>query len=138
MKGVQSLILCFCLVSLGFYARASDVEICGKSQPLLQGSITDAATKKPVAGVVVSIFGQKSSEKKEYTTDATGNFIVPQFASGEVTIVLEKKGYKTFRREGVVLKEGNPIKLNMDLKTEARSEDGIFFNPLMLMLENDD
>ncbi len=138
MKGFQSLIVCFSLLSLGFSAQAKDVEISGKAQPPLQGSITDAATKKPVAGVVVSIFAQKSSEKKEYTTDATGNFIVPQFAYGEVTIVLEKKGYKTCRREGVVLKEGNPIKLNMDLKAETRSEDSIFFNPLLLMMENDD
>lgn len=138
MKGVKNLLVSLSFVPLSLFAEANDTKnnINGKAQPPLQGNITDATTKKPVAGVLVSICGTKSSEKKAVTTDATGNFIVPQFAYGEVTIVLEKKGYKTFRREGVILKEGNPIKLNVDLKSETRNEDVDYFHPLMLMMEN--
>ncbi|RYY29798.1 MAG: carboxypeptidase regulatory-like domain-containing protein [Chitinophagaceae bacterium] len=138
MKGVKNLLVSLSFVPLTLFAEANETNkhINGKVQPPLQGNITDATTKKPVAGVLVSICGTKGSEKKAVTTDATGNFIVPQVSYGEVTIVLEKKGYKTFRREGVVLKQGNPLTLNLDLKSEGRSGDADFFHPLMLMMEN--
>ncbi|HMF71633.1 MAG TPA: hypothetical protein VK616_09175, partial [Flavitalea sp.] len=55
--------------------------------------------------------------------------------SGEVTIILEKKGYKTFRRERVLIKEGLSLKLDLDLKSQARNEDSDYFHPLMLMME---
>ncbi len=138
MKGVKNLLVSLSFVPLSMFAEANEINhnVRGKAQPPLQGSIMDANTKKPVAGVLVSICGSKSNEKKAVTTDATGNFIIPQIAYGEVTIVLEKKGYKTFRREGVVLKEGSPMKLNVDLKSETRSEEVDYFHPLMLMMEN--
>ncbi len=34
---------------------------------------------------------------------------------GEVIIVLEKKGYKTTRREGIIIKEGVSLKMNFDI-----------------------
>ena len=107
----------------------------GKSEPVLHGNITDASTKKPVAGVLVVVLGARNSDKREYTSDASGNFKVNQMPSGEVTIVLEKKGYKSYRREGVIIKEGLSLKLNMDLKAEDRGEDSDYFHPMMRMME---
>jgi carboxypeptidase family protein len=137
MKGVKNIILSLSLLPLSFLAKANDPAAThfGKSEPVLHGSITDAATRKPVAGVLVIVYGLRSTEKHEYTTDANGTFRVPQMPSGEVTITLEKKGYKSCRREGVVIREGLSIKLNLDLKSEDRSEDTDYFHPLLRMMD---
>jgi len=105
----------------------------GKAEPALLGSVSDAATKKPLQGVTISITSSKMNGEKEFISDASGSFKVSQIPAGEVTIVLEKKGYKTYRREGVVLKEGMIIKLNFDIKTE--DDDNEVFHPLLRMME---
>jgi len=138
MKGVKTILLSLSLLPLSLIAKASDplTSRLGKSQPVLHGSITDATTRKPVAGVLVVVYGSRTTEKREYTTDASGNFKVSQMPSGEVTIILEKKGYKTCRREGVIIKEGISIRLNLDLKSEERCEEsGDYFHPMMRMLD---
>lgn len=140
MKGVKNIVLALSLLPLSLFAKANTppLSVDGKSEPVLHGSITDASTKKPVAGVLVVVFGSRNSDKREYTTDASGNFKVSQMPSGEVTIVLEKKGYKSCRREGVVIKEGLSIRLNMDLKSEDRGEDSDYFHPMLRMMDFND
>jgi hypothetical protein len=55
---------------------------------------------------------------------------------GEVVIILEKKGYKTCRREGVIIKEGVALKLNFDIvNVSTEDDDGDVFHPLMRMVE---
>ena len=137
MKGVKKILLSLSFLPLSLFVKANELPIAGfgKSEPVLHGSITDASTKKPVAGVLVVVMGSRNSDKREYTTDASGNFKVNQMPSGEVTIVLEKKGYKSCRREGVIIKEGLTLKLNMDLKSEDRGEDSDYFHPMMRMMD---
>jgi len=137
MRGyMKFLFLLLLSAPLSLMAKASDPidENILVAEPALQGSVLDATTRKPVQGVIVSICTGKCLDKKEVTTDASGAFKVPQMPVGEVTIVLEKKGYKTYRREGVVFKEGMNIKLNFDMRTEGEEEaDG--FHPLMRMMD---
>jgi hypothetical protein len=139
MKGAKQPLFILSLTFLSMIAKAGDDNngIPGKTDPVIHGSITDASTKKPLVGVLISICNPKCAEKKEFTTDASGNFKVPKMPSGEVTIVLEKKGYKTYRREGVIIKEGMTIKLNLDLKSADRYEDNDFFHPLMRLIDNE-
>ena len=137
MRGYIKFLLLLISVPLSLMVQANNPPREGVSaEPVLQGSVVDANTKKPVQGVIVSICTNKCQERKEVTTDATGNFKVPQMPFGEVTIVLEKKGYKTYRREGVLLKEGMSIKLNMDIKSEEEKE-GDVFHPLMRMMDGE-
>jgi hypothetical protein len=53
-----------------------------------------------------------------------------------VTIVLEKKGYKTYRREKVVVKEGMQVKLKFDISNEQETHDNNLFHPLLRMMES--
>src|SRR5687767_14269742 len=138
MKGVKYILLSLSFLPLSLLAKADEFPIdvaYGKSEPILHGSITDASTKKPVAGVLVVVTGSRVSDKREYTTDASGNFKVNQMPSGEITIVLEKKGYKSCRREGIVIKEGLSLRLNIDLKSEDKGEDSDYFHPMMRMMD---
>lgn len=135
MKGAKNLLLSLSFLPLSFSLEASDpIDVTGKSEPVIYGSITDASTRKPVAGVLVVIRDTKTSERKEFSTDASGNFKVPKLPFGEVTIILEKKGYKTCRREKVIITEGLSLKLDLDLKSEQR-EDNDYFHPMMRMMD---
>lgn len=102
-----------------------------KGEPTIAGVVNDSESKKPISGVTVSITG-KGQDKKELVTDATGNFKAYQLASGEVTIVLEKKGYRTYKKENVAVKEGATLKITLEI--DEYEDDG-FFHPLLRMLD---
>ena len=105
-----------------------------KGDPLINGFVSDAESKKPVQGVTVSISGKGQEKKETLTTDASGNFKTNQLAPGEVTIILEKKGYRTYRKEGVMIKEGTTLRLNLDM--EVNDDSGVF-HPLLRMMEGE-
>lgn len=140
MRGRKNLLLLTALLPLSMLAKANNEfgKDRGKTEPVLHGLVADANTKKPVQGVTVSISTPKGLEKdkKEFTTDAAGNFKVPQMPPGEVVIILEKKGYKTYRKENVVIREGVALKLNFDIITEEEDESDVF-HPLMRMMDGD-
>ena len=54
--------------------------------------------------------------------------------AGEVVIILEKKGYKTARKEGIIIKEGVQLKLNFDMSS-FEEDDSDVFHPFMRMLD---
>jgi hypothetical protein len=136
MRDVRKLLLVLSLLPLSLIVKADNGRDGkdGKSEPVLNGYVSDATTKKPVQGVTISIKSPKLQVGKEFVTDASGNFKIPELPSGEVTIVLEKKGYKTCRREGVVLKEGITIRLNFDMSMEEDIDENDVFHPLLRMM----
>jgi hypothetical protein len=104
-----------------------------KGDPSINGYVSDAESKKPVQGVTVSITG-KGQDKKELITDASGNFKTNQLLPGEVTILLEKKGYRSYRKEGLVIKEGVTLRLNLDIEED---DDAGVFHPLLRMMDGE-
>lgn len=135
MLRLKLIILCFALLPLSncVFANQGGDNVKPPTDPALTGSVSDASSKKPVKGVTVSVTAKDGV--KLITTDASGKFIIPKLPAGEVTIQLEKKGYKTYRREKVIVKEGMQIKLNFDLSNN-RDEDGDLFHPLLRMIES--
>jgi len=87
----------------------------GKNEGVVQGQVTDAVTKKPIAGVVVSMTGSKLNNEKEVTTDADGYFKIGKLPGGDLTIIFEKKGYKVHKRELVNTKEGMVYRVTLDM-----------------------
>jgi len=136
MRGKKNYLLLAALLPLSLLTKANGDNGTRKStEPVLQGCVADAATKKPVQGVTISISTSKGQEKKEFTTDASGNFKVPQMPVGEVIIVLEKKGYKTTRREGIIIKEGVSLKVNFDMTNIVVEDESDVFHPFLRMME---
>ncbi len=105
------------------------------SDPVLLGSVSDAVSRKPVKGVTISVRSSDNRLDRSFTTDAQGNFTIPWLPAGEVTLVLEKKGYKTYRKEKVVLKEGTQVRLQLDLRN-LQQEEFHLFQPLLRMMES--
>lgn len=142
MRVRKTLLLLTAFVPLSLMAKANSdnngERERGKTEPVLYGVVADATTKKPVQGVTLSITStgkEKDKDRKEFVTDAAGNFKVPQMPPGEVVIVLEKKGYKTIRKENVVIKEGVSLRVNVDLTADEDESD--VFHPFMRMMDGD-
>lgn len=132
MQEARKLLLILSIVSLTQLSIANNGKEGNKAEPSLQGSVSDAGTRKPVKGVTIYI--QTPTNKHAVITDASGNFKLPKVSGGsKVTIVLEKKGYKTYRREGVVLKEGMIFNINMDALIEEPEAE--VFHPLHRMMD---
>ena len=133
MRGKKKLLLLTAILPLALLTKANNGnDERGKPEPAISGMVSECGSKKPVQGVTVSISG-KGQDKKEFVTDATGNFKVPQMPAGELIIILEKKGYKTFRKEGVTLKEGVPLKLSFDISNEGSDDESEVFHPIRMM-----
>jgi hypothetical protein len=136
MRGKKNYLLLAALLPLSLLTKANGDNGNRKStEPVIQGCVADASTKKPVQGVTISISTSKGQEKKEFTTDALGNFKIPQMPVGEVIIVLEKKGYKSTRREGIIIKEGVSLKMNFDIINIQLADESDVFHPFLRMME---
>lgn len=134
MRGKKKLLLLTAILPLALLTKANNGnDDRGKPEPAISGLVSESGSKKPVQGVTVSISAGKGQDKKEFVTDATGNFKVPQMPAGELIIILEKKGYKTYRKEGVTLKEGVPLKLSFDISNEGSDDESEVFHPIRMM-----
>jgi len=136
MRSPKKLFLIALFIAPALWATASPDEPKDerKGDPSINGSVSDAESKKPVQGVTVSISGKGQDKKETLTTDASGNFKTNLLTPGEVTITLEKKGYRTYRKEGVMIKEGVTLRINLDI--EANDDSGVF-HPLLRMMEGE-
>ena len=85
----------------------------GKRDGVLNGYVTDAITKKPLSGVVVSATVPGSNNSYEVLTDSDGYFRFAQLPGSPVTISFDKKGYQPTKRPNVSVGEKNSIKLNI-------------------------
>lgn len=106
------LLLLFPLVSICAKAET------GKPVGVLNGYVTDAITKKPLSGVVVSATVPGSASTTEVLTDADGYFRFAQLPGSQVTISFDKKGYQPTRRPNVSVAEKATIKLNIECQPE--------------------
>jgi hypothetical protein len=104
----------------------------GKNEGVVQGQVTDAVTKKPIAGVTVSMTTSKTGEK-EVITDSDGNFRISKLNGGDLTLVFEKKGYKVHRRELVNTKDGMVYKVVLDMIPVDEDDDDDYAHPLLRM-----
>lgn len=105
----------------------------GKNEGVVQGQVTDAVTKKPISGVVVSMTASKSSTEKEVVTDSDGNFKIGKLPGGDLTLLFEKKGYKIHRRELINTKEGMVYKIVLDMIPVEEDDDDDYAHPLLRM-----
>src|SRR5690606_13874281 len=104
------------------------------SKPALVGSVSDALSKKPVKGVNVSVTSSTDKVHKSVTTDASGKFSIHRLPDGECTIILEKRGYKTYKKEKIIIKRGTQLKINIDMFYD-HEETTDLFHPLLRVME---
>jgi hypothetical protein len=113
--GIRTKIFLLSLISLSTLCAKAGT---GKRDGILNGCVTDAVTKKPLSGVVVSATVAGSGSATEVLTDADGFFRFAQLPGAQVTITFDKKGYQSIKRPNVNVGEKGPIKLNIEFQPE--------------------
>lgn len=122
------LLLAICL-PVAFVLKANN----GKNEGVVQGQVTDAVTKKPIAGVTVSMTAAKSNQEREVVTDSDGNFKMSKLSSADLVLQFEKKGYKVHKRELINTKEGMVYKVVLDMIPANEEDDEDYAHPLLRM-----
>ncbi|MDI1448789.1 TonB-dependent receptor [Polyangium sp. 6x1] len=86
---------------------------------VITGQVRNAATKAPVADVVITVTSPALQGEQIVVTDAGGNFRIPQLAPGEgYTVRADKEQYKPFSRGGIKLTSGSTVRVNLELLPE--------------------
>ena len=112
---------------ISFFAVAST----GTETGIVQGTIIDVETKKPIINTVFSAAIYKNSFQKEFVTDAFGNFKV-NIPVGEHTLIIDKLGYKAVKKEGVVVREGLIVKVNFEIIEAEEELNHPFMTPITI------
>jgi outer membrane receptor protein involved in Fe transport len=86
---------------------------------VLTGTIVDAASKAPVADVVVTVTSPNLQGEQMVVTDGSGLYRIPSLPPGMYAIRLEKESYKPYSRDGVQLRADTTIRVNAELLPEA-------------------
>jgi hypothetical protein len=131
--GIHKKLLFFMLIfPVALWARADS----GKVEGVLHGYVTDAVTKKPLSGVTVSAMVPGTNNSKEVLTDADGYFRFAQLPASQVTVHFDKKGYQSYKRPNVTVKEKTSVKLNIEfLPEEVDSDSGDSEYPILRLLQ---
>ena len=135
MGAYRKLLFLLLIFPLALWARA-DSGGCGKVEGILHGYVTDAVTKKPLSGVTVSAMVPGTNNSKEVLTDADGYFRFAQLPGSPVTVHFDKKGYQSYKRPNVTVKEKTSVKLNIEFLPEdigTDSEDAEY--PILRLLQ---
>ena len=134
MRDAKIWLLTLTLLSITVAVKANNggKDEKSKTEPPIHGMVSDGLTNRPVRGVTISI--RYGNNPVQVTTDASGNFKIPGIPQGQVTMILEKKGYKTYRKDGLKLKQGMVIIISPETE-EPEVEEGDVFHPLRRMID---
>jgi hypothetical protein len=129
LKKLLSLLLIF---PLALCAKAGT----GKVEGIVNGYVTDAVTKKPLSGVIVSAVAPGSNTQTEVLTDENGYFRFVQLPGTQVTIQFDKKGYQSYKRPNVSVREKTAVKLNVEcLPDEMGADSNDSESPILHLLQ---
>jgi len=95
----------------------------GKVEGVLHGYVTDAVTKKPLPGVTVSALVPGTNNSREVTTNADGYYRFAQLPGAQITVQFDKKGYQSYKRPNITVKEKSSVKLNVEFLPEVLGSD---------------
>jgi hypothetical protein len=84
----------------------------------LTGSVTDRAGT-PAAGVAVTATNAETGAKFDAITSQAGFYTIPLIPAGKYTVTAILLGFKTFRREDVIVSPSQVLKLDISLELGA-------------------
>ncbi|MEO5729820.1 MAG: carboxypeptidase-like regulatory domain-containing protein, partial [Byssovorax sp.] len=86
---------------------------------VLTGTIVDAATKKPLADVVVTVTSPALQGEQTVVTDGSGTYRVPNLPQGDYTLRLDRDSFRPYARGGITLRGNSTIRVNAELLPES-------------------
>lgn len=95
-----------------------------KAEPIVSGTVLDAVSKKPLPDVTITVTHTISKAEQTITTDANGNFKIPQLAIGSYKFKFEKDNFRTIEKNNIAIKQDNTTKINIELISYKDEEPG--------------
>lgn len=86
----------------------------------LNGTVTDPSGAV-IPGVRVSAISLETGKEREVVTNQRGIYVVPALPVGGYTIVFSHDGFETVRNQGVVVRVGQTLTLDAQMKVAAQS-----------------
>ena len=86
---------------------------------VLSGTIVDAATKKPLADVVVTVTSPALQGEQTVVTDGSGSYRIPNLPQGDYTLRLDRDSFRPYARSGITLRGQSTIRVNAELLPES-------------------
>ncbi len=109
----------FCVRALALLVLLGAGTVLAQGSSVLTGTVTDAATRKPVADVAVTAVSPSMQGEQIVVTDATGLYRISQLPPGSYTIRLEKESYRPFSRGDIQIRADRTIRVNVELLPES-------------------
>jgi len=91
-----------------------------------------------LSGVTVSALVPGTNNTREVTTDADGYFRFVQLPASQVTVQFDKKGYQSYKRPNITVKEKTAVKLNVEFLPEdidSESDNSNAEYPVLRMMQ---
>jgi hypothetical protein len=88
----------------------------------IEGFARGADDNQPVADVTVQAINAATGYQREVTTDAAGRYSLPLLPPGPYVVTAEKPGYATLARDGLDLRAGQVLTIEMAMTTASFSE----------------
>lgn len=86
---------------------------------VMTGSVVDAATKRPLADVVVTVTSPSLQGEQTVLTDASGLYRLPNLPPGTYRLQLEADSHRPYVRGGIDLHVASTARLNAELLPEG-------------------
>lgn len=90
-----------------------------QGQSVITGTVTDAASGKPVPDVVVTATSPSLQGEEVVVTDASGTYRLGQLPAGTYLLKLEKESFKLFNRPDVVVHLDKTVRVNIQMLPES-------------------
>ncbi|PYV12433.1 MAG: hypothetical protein DMG07_17135 [Acidobacteria bacterium] len=87
----------------------------------IQGRITDA-TGAAIPGATVKLVFLNKNLSRQAASDPVGRFVIPSLEPGPYSLTVEVSGFKTQRREGLVLLTGQTLDIDVQMEVGNLSE----------------
>ncbi len=111
-----------CLVALIFVLLAATGAIAQTTgSATLVGTITDT-TGAVLPAASVSVLNIETSFRSETQTTPEGNYYVPYLAPGSYRITVKAAGFRTYVREGVVLRTAETPRVDITMELGSTTE----------------
>jgi hypothetical protein len=89
---------------------------------VIVGTVVDAATKQPIADVLVTATAPGLMGEQGVVTDVTGQYRIPQLPPSVYTLRFEKESFKPYQRGDISLRAGVTIRVNVELLPDSLGE----------------
>jgi hypothetical protein len=110
---VRLFVVCFLTTACTLFGQANTGTILGR--------VTDP-TGAAVPGVKITTQNQQTGVTKEYTTDASGNYVISYLIPGNYEVTAEAANFKREVRTGITVEVDQKAVVNITLQVGAVSE----------------